>query len=749
MSAFHNNMLLGSAKTADLGDPIEQSLRFRGAQYLQNTNTLGNGTWTWSFWAKWSVDKLANSRQALVSTGDASTRGYLTFYNYGTDATYPSNRSLVSYSSSGTAYGIPGTLSGGYTDQKFADPSAWYHFVLVNKSSPDGCELWVNGVLQSDCNNPNNGWGFFGDDILIGGTLASSYYYSGYQADHYFIDGQALPPETFGRYNADGVWVPKTPTISSYGSNGFHLTFDSSQTNGIGHDSSGQGNHFSATGFDLTSGDADYDLMQDSPTQNWSTLNPLQPGNLTAMYDGNLEQWLAVTLTSGTTTTIELPEDDVCYWEVTVSDAGTTPDTSSGYWFFMLGLFPDVQSVDLQDYKSWYGTECFGLNFHSVSYTNFGIVDSGNINHDGTFFTGASPLNSVYGILVDRPNNRIKVFRNGVEWAPTDTSSTIVNGWLTLNYSGDSSWAIGVKNYANDVTYNFGQQPFQYTPPTGYKALQTQNLAEPTIKDPSEHFRAIADTGANILTTAQAAFSTGLWWIKDRVNINQHQLVDSVNGTSDVFQSPAGTTGNTYAAPSGDSVAWCWNAENTNGGFSITNGTHGLGVTPAMVIDRAGNVFHESLTAGQGLVLTSSAAVAAQTWTVNSTTVSGPGSGTYYAWSEIPGYSAFGTYTGNGVADGPFIYTGFKPAFVMTKINASGDWQIRDNARSPYNPAINTLYPNATNTEYTGAQADVDLLSNGFKIRNTDINASSSTYIYAAFAEQPFGGENTPPATAR
>jgi hypothetical protein len=85
----------------------------------------------------------------------------------------------------------------------------------------------------------------------------------------------------------------------------------------------------------------------------------------------------------------------------------------------------------------------------------------------------------------------------------------------------------------------------------------------------------------------------------------------------------------------------------------------------------------------------------------------------------------------------------------MTKINASGDWQIRDNARSPYNPAINTLYPNATNTEYTGAQADVDLLSNGFKIRNTDINASSSTYIYAAFAEQPFGGENTPPATAR
>jgi len=118
-----------------------------------------------------------------------------------------------------------------------------------------------------------------------------------------------------------------------------------------------------------------------------------------------------------------------------------------------------------------------------------------------------------------------------------------------------------------------------------------------------------------------------------------------------------------------------------------------------------------------------------------------------YCFRSIPGYSAFGSYTGNGSADGPFIYTGFRPAFVMIKETTStGNWQILDTTRSPYNVINNdSLWANLSSAE-SGASAYFDVLSNGFKIRDTDSdkNSNGQTYIYMAFAENPFGGSNIP-----
>jgi hypothetical protein len=120
-------------------------------------------------------------------------------------------------------------------------------------------------------------------------------------------------------------------------------------------------------------------------------------------------------------------------------------------------------------------------------------------------------------------------------------------------------------------------------------------------------------------------------------------------------------------------------------------------------------------------------------------------SGTYvgYCFAPVAGYSAFGSYTGNGSADGPFIYTSFKPAFLMVKrIDSTGDYPIVDSARDPYNVAQYGLYANSTITESTfGSPTPMyDFNSNGFKIRNTfaNTNASSGTYIYMAFASNPF-----------
>ena len=123
-----------------------------------------------------------------------------------------------------------------------------------------------------------------------------------------------------------------------------------------------------------------------------------------------------------------------------------------------------------------------------------------------------------------------------------------------------------------------------------------------------------------------------------------------------------------------------------------------------------------------------------------------------YCFAEIKGYSKFGSYVGNGSTDGPFIFTGFKPAFVLIKkSNASGtDWQLTDNKRDLHNVCTHRLLPNDSIAEQTDS-LDLDILSNGFKIRksSTTNNASGATYIYLAFAENPFVGSDGTPVTAR
>jgi hypothetical protein len=110
-----------------------------------------------------------------------------------------------------------------------------------------------------------------------------------------------------------------------------------------------------------------------------------------------------------------------------------------------------------------------------------------------------------------------------------------------------------------------------------------------------------------------------------------------------------------------------------------------------------------------------------------------------YCWAAVPGYSAFGSYTGNGSTDGPFVYTGFRPrCFIVKRTDSTGDWRILDTSRSPTNAATAILLPNLSNAEQT--DTTFDILSNGFKLRSTgaDSNANGATIIYAAFAENPF-----------
>jgi len=222
---------------------------------------------------------------------------------------------------------------------------------------------------------------------------------------------------------------------------------------------------------------------------------------------------------------------------------------------------------------------------------------------------------------------------------------------------------------------------------------------------------------------------------------------------------------------------------NTTSGFSIGtytgNGTagatigHGLNSDKVTIIikrrDTTSNwaVKHYKIPATQWLQLdqTDGANTASVIWnntepdvdkfTVGSYVGTNASGGTYvfYAFAEVKGYSKFGSYTGNGSADGTFVYTGFKPAFVMIKQTNAGTehWTIRDNKRQSFNLELKTLFANLSNAENTGSTYGVDLLSNGFKCRDADVacNSSGSSYIYMAFAENPFVSSKGIPTTAR
>ena len=259
-----------------------------------------------------------------------------------------------------------------------------------------------------------------------------------------------------------------------------------------------------------------------------------------------------------------------------------------------------------------------------------------------------------------------------------------------------------------------------------------------------------------------------------------------VNDSSDTYVSwnwLAGTSFSNSAGANGADLASV-GSYNRDAGFSIVTFTgnatadqqiyHGLNSVPKwMILKNRTNsngeswaVYHASLGNTYRLNLNTNSARSnsdsAEFWadtTPTSTVLSigrqdqVNGSGNthvVYCFSEIKGYSKFGSYNGNGNADGPFIYTGFKPAFLIVKAYSNAqDWEIFDNKRSTFNPLEKNLAANSSSSEQT--DLDIDFLSNGFKVRIVDdsVNNSSYSYIYMAFAESPFVNSNGVPCNAR
>jgi hypothetical protein len=303
----------------------------------------------------------------------------------------------------------------------------------------------------------------------------------------------------------------------------------------------------------------------------------------------------------------------------------------------------------------------------------------------------------------------------------------------------------------------------------------------------------------HVLTNAQMDVSSGAYtWLDSSDNSAQFSGGTGVASfDSDGFTIK--TSDSTWNTNSSTYVFWSWKANggtgttnndgnrtttvqaNTTAGTSIvtylSNGSassqtlgHGLGAAPDLILSKRKGatanwlVYHKSLGAGSFIYLNSNVAQssssppyqATPTSTVFSTQNAFQATDNFvsYCFAEKQGFSKFSSYVGNGNGDGPFVYTGFKPAFVMIKPTSYVEaWVIIDAERNPYNQAMLQLNPNSNGAEYNGASVTngIDILSNGFKVRTsrTELNTSGGSLIYMAFAENPFVTSTGIPTTAR
>jgi len=743
---------------ASSGYNLTNSLRFRSSAsaYLSRTPaSAGNRkTWTYSGWVKRGTISVNSSPlSAKVDDANRSTISFVSdnlLFNYITGGT--TNYTLI-------------------TNAVFRDIAAWYHIVFVwdttQATAANRMKFYVNGVEQtySTATYPTlNLDGYINNNIIHGigwngatGASATASYIDGYITEVNFVDGQALTPSSFGETDTTtGVWKPKAYT-GTYGTNGFELNFSdnsaltTSSNVGLGKDFSGNANYWVTNNISITAGTT-YDSMTDVLTltsinaANYCVLNPIDKITTATLSNANLDFTTATTgqsaigsigMTSGK-----------YYWEAQTS-AGTTQARATVY------------GTAASTYYSFAANNTvYGFRFDATA----GTLD---------YTTNGSSFTSLATGLTSGPyfayfnNNGTTSKTISVNFGQRPFTYTPPTGYNRLNtYNLPTSTIVKGNSYMDATLYTGNLTGQSITNAAAFKPdlVWIKSRSAATDNKLTDFIRGTTKALISNTTGAETTDLTGL----TAFNTNGFTV-----GASTVYNN----TGATY-------VGWQWigtgaTVSNTNGtitstvdanttaGFSIVTYTipasgsgwtvgHGLGVAPKLIIAKARSttlnwvVYHIS-TGNTNYTLLNTTALSTSdsgawnntspTSTVftNGTTAFWGANATYvaYCWAEIEGFSKFGSYTGNGSTDGTFVYTGFRPKFLFIKNSgAAADWRIYDTSRSPINVSDQILFTNTAGIEGSGAA--IDIVSNGFKLRNTANNGSANTYIYAAFAENPF-----------
>jgi len=610
---------------------IDQSLRFNDDDSAKLTRTpasAGNrATWTWSGWVK-------RGNLGVKGSFFCSTAGD---YN------------LQFFTDNKLKF--EGAFGAVVTDAVFRDVSSFYHILAVHDTtevvSSDRFKIYVNGVQQTTSGTYPSGDGVINNTVEHGiGGQTSINFFDGYMAEVNFIDGTALDPTSFGE-DINGVWVPKAYS-GSYGTNGFYLDFstasytDNASDPDVFADQAGS-NDWNA--YNLAASD----IVPDSPTNNFATLNPLYDTGAPTHAEGNLQ--VSDGSTAAGASTYQIPKTGKWYFESKLTAGGGV----------RVGV--SAQDVNIMNVNNFLPTTGGTGNYFNSTSGSGTWIDNGTgvATGGGTSSFTANVLSNVLGVTVDVENLEI--------YFQADVGSGLeVIGPFTIN-SSHTDLNIGFNMNADTVKFNFGQDSsfsgsvtsgsaeapdangvgdFYYTPPTGALALCTANLPEATIGPNStttsdEHFNTVLWTGDGAASRSITGINhaSDFVWIKTRNQANEHSLFDSVRGVakdlesnstaaeqanniygyinsfdSDGFTVDAGTTGAHLVNYSGSTyVGWSWKAggtavlnedgtidsqvsANVTAGFSLTSWTtsgtthtvgHGLDAVPEMIITKARN----------------------------------------------------------------------------------------------------------------------------------------------------------------
>jgi hypothetical protein len=786
-----SRLILSSGPVGLATTVATRSLRLSSAYLTRTPSSEGDRkTWTWSGWVKRSG---IESNQRIFQARDANT-GNQTFIQFRTDdKLYVGGNSDVFLVNTDNVFRdlhAWGNLTIRFdTTQSTAANRIRIYWNGVQQDlsgtqpTQDYATAQINSTLVHRIGNDSGG---------------GSEYYDGYLSDVYLLDGTSVSPvDNFIELDSNGVYQSKLYNGGSYGTNGFHLNFDdATSTTTISADQSGKGNDYTTNSISVSAG-ADNDSLFDVPNNksqtesgaggqlsgNYATWSKLvqQKSTGTTISDGGLK-----TTCSGTrsTTMSTFPLKGKTYWEVTFG-SGTynyIGMTQADGFNTQANQNSGIKYTGYKDYSyGWQQTD-------GKLYKNSNILAT-----PGTYSNG-----DVLGWAYDADNNILKLYKNG---SLVHTENSIENAQyypaITHSESATSTTNFGQRAFEHTAPSGYkpvctallptptiadGSDHFDtslWTVPSGSANTTISGLSfAPDLlitKNRSQSYE------GSVYDTVRGD-DKYLKLLSNSATSTESTAATRVNLTSDGFVLEADNDNSNYGAGS-NSVGWVWNAGtstvsntdgdittslrvNTTAKFSIatysgsgTNGDtigHGLGVEPDFCIIKARNktddwrVYHSALGTGKTPALNSNnAASSGANWqSVSSTTLGlqndsaiNSSSYNYLAlfFAAVEGYSAFGSYTGNGSSDGTFVETGFRPALVLQKrSDGSGDWTIHDSKREPGNDVGLYLITNASTAEQDGNRRD--FLSNGFKLRTSSagVNADGGTYFWAAFAENPF-----------
>ena len=763
----------------ELSFTIDQSIRFNedDSAHLDRTpsSESNRNTFTFSVWIK--RGRLTSHGNILSAGSDSNDFTFLSFVNdkiVFADWNGSYNWQLVS-----TAV--------------FRDPGAWYNIVAkyddTQSTASNRVEIYVNGSKITDYDtesypsqNYNNTEINSTDEHTIGKQTAGSGandLFDGYMAEIVLVDGTALDASSFGETNSDtGQWVPKDVSGLTFGTNGFRLKGQDSSA--LGDDTSGNGNDFTSSGL------AAADQMSDSPTNNQATLNPLftgaalSDGNLVATASGNSYQraFSTFAIDDGGKHVCEFQKSSGTFGLIGIMQNGNHTNTTgnSNMYGYNLGTGEVFKGNPTASVLTDLGTGAAN-SLMRIEYD--GSNDTIKIFDDGTeIFPASTGVSNTVGLT---GHNSLHFgcapYASGTIITATFSplSGTPTTGFKELTAPNLPDPTIAdPSDHFNTVLYTGNGATGQSITGVGFQPDWTWTKIRSPNAYSHQLFDAVRGAGKNLqsnntnaegdLTSEFISFDSDGFSIDD---VNQN-----VNENSSTYVSWNWKANGSGSSNEDGSINTTATSANTTAGFSIStftgNGTsgatfgHGLGVAPKMVIVKerspAGNnwkVGHDAMGWGKYIAWDTNAAQVTDSAHWNDTAPSssvvtlGDDTGinqntaTYvaYCFAEVAGYSSIGGYEGNGSTNGPFIYTGFKPAWIMLKrYDSSAEWEVSDRVRDPDNPIRLILQPNSNAVEWDATTRDIDWLSNGFKHRSShaDFNASGGDYLYLAFAESPF-----------